>query len=80
MSPEPDPRQPPSPKEMVLLAEAVAENAYAPYSEYLVGAVVRLFDGREFAGVDLAGGLHGAPRAPEGRANRARGGRSATPR
>jgi cytidine deaminase len=38
---------------MVLLAEAVAENAYAPYSQYLVGAVVRLFDGREFAGVNV---------------------------
>ena len=53
MSPEPNPRHPPSPKEMVLLAEAAAENAYAPYSEYLVGAVVRLHDGREFAGVNV---------------------------
>ena len=53
MSPEPHPHQPPSPKEMVLLAEAVAENAYAPYSHYLVGAVVRLYDGREFAGVNV---------------------------
>ncbi len=53
MSPDPHPRLPPSPKEMVLLAEAIAESAYAPYSQYNVGAVVRLFDGREFAGVNV---------------------------
>lgn len=43
----------PSPKEMVFTAEGVAENAYAPYSQYLVGAVVRLHDGREFVGVNV---------------------------
>lgn len=39
--------------ELVEKAEAVAENAYAPYSRYLVGAVVRTVDGREFAGVNV---------------------------
>jgi cytidine deaminase len=34
-------------------AEAVAANAYAPYSRYLVGAVVRTTDGRTFSGVNV---------------------------
>lgn len=34
-------------------ALAAAERAYAPYSKYLVGAVVRTRDGREFAGVNV---------------------------
>ena len=34
-------------------AVAVAGRAYAPYSNYLVGAVVRTRDGREFAGVNV---------------------------
>ena len=33
--------------------EAAAQKAYAPYSNYLVGAVVRTRDGREFAGVNV---------------------------
>ena len=39
--------------ELVTKAEAVAERAYAPYSRYLVGAVVRAVDGREFEGVNV---------------------------
>jgi cytidine deaminase len=39
--------------ELVEKAEAVAQNAYARYSDYLVGAVVRTKDGREFAGVNV---------------------------
>jgi cytidine deaminase len=39
--------------ELVLKAEEVAQRAYAPYSEYLVGAVVRTKDGNEFAGVNV---------------------------
>ena len=39
--------------ELVAKAEAAAANAYAPYSNYLVGAVVRTRDGREFAGVNV---------------------------
>jgi cytidine deaminase len=34
-------------------ALAAAELAYAPYSRYLVGAVVRARDGREFTGVNV---------------------------
>jgi cytidine deaminase len=39
--------------ELVAKAEHVAQNAYAPYSEYLVGAVVRTKDGKEFAGINV---------------------------
>jgi cytidine deaminase len=34
-------------------AKTAAARAYAPYSEYLVGAVVRTNDGREFSGVNV---------------------------
>jgi len=40
-------------EELVVKAEAVATNAYAPYSKYNVGAVVRTADGREFEGVNV---------------------------
>jgi cytidine deaminase len=39
--------------DLVAKAEAAAAQAYAPYSEYRVGAVVRTNDGREFAGVNV---------------------------
>jgi cytidine deaminase len=39
--------------ELVEKAELVAARAYAPYSRYLVGAVVRARDGREFEGVNV---------------------------
>jgi cytidine deaminase len=39
--------------DLVEKAEAAAARAYAPYSNYLVGAVVRARDGREFAGVNV---------------------------
>jgi cytidine deaminase len=39
--------------DLVDAAEAAARNAYAPYSNYLVGAVVRTTDGREFTGVNV---------------------------
>jgi cytidine deaminase len=42
-----------SARELVEKAEAVAAKAYAPYSKYLVGAVVRAKDGREFEGVNV---------------------------
>ena len=38
---------------LVEQAETVAARAYAPYSNYLVGAVVRTTDGREFEGVNV---------------------------
>jgi cytidine deaminase len=40
-------------KDLVTKAQAVAENAYARYSNYVVGAVVRAKDGREFSGVNV---------------------------
>jgi cytidine deaminase len=40
-------------EELVRKAEAAAAYAYAPYSNYAVGAVVRTADGREFAGVNV---------------------------
>ena len=40
-------------RELVEKADAAAAQAYAPYSRYLVGAVVRTRDGREFAGVNV---------------------------
>ena len=39
--------------DLVAKAEAVAARAYAPYSNYHVGAVVRTNDGREFEGVNV---------------------------
>jgi len=38
---------------LVAKAHAAAARAYAPYSNYLVGAVVRARDGREFVGVNV---------------------------
>jgi len=40
-------------RELVERAEEVAQRAYAPYSNYLVGAVVRARDGRTFEGVNV---------------------------
>src|SRR4030088_2735165 len=34
-------------------AVAISERAYAPYSNYLVGAVVRTRDGKQFEGVNV---------------------------
>jgi cytidine deaminase len=39
--------------ELVEKAVEAAKQAYAPYSRYSVGAVVRTTDGREFAGVNV---------------------------
>jgi cytidine deaminase len=39
--------------DLVEKADAVAANAYSPYSDYAVGAVVRTNDGREFSGVNV---------------------------
>jgi cytidine deaminase len=40
-------------EELVAHAEAVARNAYAPYSRYHVGATVLTRDGRVFDGVNV---------------------------
>ena len=39
--------------DLVDKAVEAAKNAYAPYSNYAVGAVVRTADGREFVGVNV---------------------------
>ena len=39
--------------ELVERAVAVSQRAYAPYSDYLVGAAVRTRDGRVFEGVNV---------------------------
>ena len=39
--------------ELVEKAEEAAKKAYAPYSNYHVGAVARMTDGTEFAGVNV---------------------------
>jgi cytidine deaminase len=36
----------------------VSQKAYAPYSNYVVGAVARTSDGREFAGVNVENGAY----------------------
>jgi cytidine deaminase len=41
------------PQRLVERAEQVSTKAYAPYSNYLVGAVVRTTDGHEFAGANV---------------------------
>ncbi|MHB8469272.1 MAG: cytidine deaminase [Gaiellaceae bacterium] len=40
-------------EELVVRAESAAANAYAPYSNYLVGATVLTADGRLFDGVNV---------------------------
>ena len=40
-------------EELVARAEAAAQQAYAPYSNYLVGAALLLKDGRVFEGVNV---------------------------
>ena len=40
-------------RDLVARAELAAARAYAPYSNYFVGAVVRTCDGREFEGVNV---------------------------
>ena len=40
-------------RDLVEKAEEAAARAYAPYSNYRVGAVVRARDGREFRGVNV---------------------------
>jgi cytidine deaminase len=40
-------------EELVTRAEAAAANAYAPYSQYLVGATVLAKDGRVYDGVNV---------------------------
>jgi cytidine deaminase len=48
----------PSATVLVEKAEAASAKAYAPYSNYFVGAVVRTTDGTEFAGVNVESGAY----------------------
>ena len=40
-------------EELLAQADAAAQNAYAPYSQYQVGAAVLARDGRVFAGANV---------------------------
>jgi len=44
--------------ELVARAEATAARAYAPYSNYLVGAAVRTRDGKVFDGVNVENAVY----------------------
>jgi cytidine deaminase len=44
--------------ELLARAIEVSERAYAPYSNYFVGSVVRTRDGREFVGVNVENGAY----------------------
>jgi cytidine deaminase len=44
--------------ELVERARAAAKHAYAPYSNYLVGAAVRTRDGRVFEGVNVENAVY----------------------
>ena len=54
-----------SPKDLVARARAAAENAYAPYSNFRVGAAVLADDGRVFAGVNVENAAHPAANCAE---------------
>jgi cytidine deaminase len=45
-------------RELVERADEAAARAYAPYSRYLVGAVVRARDGTEFEGVNVENAVY----------------------
>ena len=45
-------------KELLGRADAIAKRAYAPYSNYFVGAAVRASDGRVFEGVNVENGAY----------------------
>ena len=51
--------------DLVDKAIEAAANAYAPYSKYAVGAVVRTTDGREFAGVNVENAAYPLGQCPE---------------
>ncbi len=58
----------PTPEELHAAAKAAAEQAYAPYSGYRVGAVVVAADGRRFSGVNVENVAFGSTICAEGNA------------
>ena len=54
-----------SPDSLIAEAGLVAEGAYAPYSEYRVGAVVVTADGSRFRGVNVENAAYGSTMCAE---------------
>ena len=54
-----------TPEELLVAARGHAEGAYAPYSEFHVGAVVVAEDGREFHGVNVENAAYGSTMCAE---------------
>ena len=53
------PASPPTLDDLLTLARAVREHAYAPYSGFHVGAAVRTRDGRTFGGCNVENASYG---------------------
>ena len=56
--------------QLVEKAERAAEHAYAPYSNYQVGAVVRMTDGTEFVGTNVENAAYPLTQCAETRSTR----------
>ncbi|MFO1492162.1 MAG: cytidine deaminase [Kiritimatiellia bacterium] len=54
-----------NPQDLVNLAVAAAENAYAPYSNYRVGAALWMEDGRVFTGCNVENASYGLTNCAE---------------